>query len=150
MKFRALVYFISKMLGEVIDENTPRADMYLPTKVLSLGIVLIIGSIFAGIIFFIKHSFVCLFLWVIFACIGCAAILSYKNQKIIMINEMLFEYTTFLGNTYTYEFTQITGARQNSDSITVFLGNKKVHIESCAIISERLADAINSKLETLS
>ena len=39
--------------------------------------------------------------------------------------------------------------RRNSDSMTLFVGEGKVHIESCAILSDRLVDRINKQLESV-
>lgn len=63
-----------------------------------------------------------------------------------MLTDEVFEYTTFLGNTYTYYFRDITGLRRNQDSLTLFVGCKKVHIESSAVMSERLVSLINHSL----
>ncbi len=51
------------------------------------------------------------------------------------------------GQTRTYYFSDITGLRRNSDSMTLFVGNEKVHIESMAVLSERLVNGINEALE---
>ena len=50
------------------------------------------------------------------------------------------------GNTRTYAFSDIQGLRRNQDSLTLFVAGEKVHIESMAIISDRLILAINRAL----
>jgi len=50
------------------------------------------------------------------------------------------------GNTRTYAFSDIQGLRRNQDSLTLFVAGEKIHIESMAIISDRLASAINRAL----
>jgi hypothetical protein len=51
------------------------------------------------------------------------------------------------GNTRTYNFCDIKGLLRNQDSMTMLVGNDKVHIESMAVLSERLVDSINKALE---
>lgn len=63
-----------------------------------------------------------------------------------MISDEEFEYTTFLGKTHRYAFRDITALRKNQDSLTLFVGKNKVHIESMAVLSERLVDRINQAL----
>ncbi|MBQ5712079.1 MAG: hypothetical protein IIV61_05660 [Oscillospiraceae bacterium] len=64
-----------------------------------------------------------------------------------MISEDRFTYTTMFGNTHTYSFSDIQGLRKNQDSMTLFVAGHKVHIESMAILSERLVTLINRELE---
>ena len=52
-----------------------------------------------------------------------------------------------LGTVHVYNFSDITGLRRNNDSLTLFVGKKKVHLESMAIMSERLAKALSDALE---
>ena len=55
-----------------------------------------------------------------------------------MLSDEEFQYSTFLGNKKIYRFDQITALRKNRDSLTLFLGKNKVHIESSAVMSDRL------------
>ena len=84
------------------------------------------------------------------ACIllGIGALMCWKNQTIRIIDEEKFEYTTFLGNKKVYAFSDIKGLIRNSDSLTLLVKDKKVHIESMAILSERLIEKINEALKT--
>ena len=50
------------------------------------------------------------------------------------------------GKTRTYSFSDIQGLRRNQDSLTLFVTNEKVHIESMAILSERLVERIDNAL----
>ena len=54
------------------------------------------------------------------------------------------------GKTRTYSFSDIQGLRRNQDSLTLFVANEKVHIESMAILSERLVERIDNALEKVS
>lgn len=125
----------------------PRADMFLPNSLKGLGIFLDIVAIALGIVAIITQ------LWGLFlgtagcGILGIAAYLCWKNQTICILDENRFEYTTFLGKKTIYYFTDITALRVNSDSFTLFVGNGKVHIESMAMISQKLLDKINAALE---
>ena len=82
------------------------------------------------------------------ACIafGVAALLCWRNQSIHIISDEKFTYTTMFGNTRTYSFSDIQGLRRNQDSLTLFVAGEKVHIESMAVLSERLIERINTVL----
>ena len=79
--------------------------------------------------------------------LGILELLCWRNQSIHIISEEQFTYTTMFGNTYTYSFSDIQGLRKNQDSMTLFVAGKKVHIESMAVLSQRLVDKINAALE---
>ncbi len=146
MKLKILVKIAEKLLGMTIDEDTPRADMYLPERLLAMGLVMLAGGTACAVGFAMGGA-----PWMIACAVGglgfgLGALLCYRNQSIRMISQSQFAYTTFLGNTYTYAFSQIQGLRRNQDSMTLFVAGKKVHIESMAILSDRLVDAINREL----
>ena len=119
-------------------------DMHLPSWILALGIFFItlacalIGytlfNHFQTLIWFIIGSIICLGL-------GIAAVLCWKNQGIILLNDTEFEYSTMFGKRTVYKLSQIIGLKRSSDSITLLLECGKVHIESCAVVS---ANLINS------
>ena len=79
--------------------------------------------------------------------LGIAALLCWKNQSIHVLSDEVFTYTTMFGKTKTYRFRDIQGLRKNQDSLTLFVAGEKVHIESMAILSERLVMRINRELE---
>lgn len=81
--------------------------------------------------------------------LGIMALLCWKNQNIVVLSDESFEYSTFLGNKKEYRFQDITGLKQNNDSMTLFVGNEKVHIESCDLLTDRLIELINAQLEKL-
>ncbi len=127
----------------------PRADMYLPDWLNGLGVfldvaaaALLVAAIWTGEWLLILGTLIC-------AAIGVAAHLCWKNQRIVVLSESCFEYTTFLGKTTCYYFSDIKSIKDNPDSFTVFVGDGKVHIESIAVIStellERLAMALEGK-----
>ena len=146
MKLKILAKIIEKILGMTDYGDGPRADMYLPEKLLAFALVLLGGGSACGlyaIVNFKAWAVICAVLGVGF---GFFALICWKNQAIRMISDEEFTYTTMFGNTYTYAFSDIQGLRRNQDSLTLFVANKKVHIESMAVISDRLADRIDHAL----
>ena len=149
MKIKLLVWLSSLILGKAYADDEPRADMYLPVWLLAFSMVLMCGGIILGIAFVVTHSVGTIVAAVIAMAIGICALLSWKNQSILIVSDSTFEYTTFLGNKKVYRFQDIKGIRQNKDSMTMFVGNEKVHIENAAIMTERLIDKINERLNEL-
>ena len=147
MKLKILVKLVEKFLGATYSEDQPRADMYLPERLLAMSLVFLAGGTVFAFLFLMTRT-----LWMVFAAVGglgfgAVALLCWKNQSIKMISDEEFEYTTFLGQTRRYAFKDITGLRKNQDSLTLFVGTDKVHIESMAVITERLALRINRELQ---
>lgn len=147
MKLKILVKLVEKFLGAAYSEDEPRADMYLPERLLAMSLVFLAGGTVFGVLFVFTRT-----LWMLMVAVGgiglgVVELLCWKNQSVRMISDEEFEYTTFLGNTYRYAFRDITALRKNQDSLTLFVGKNKVHIESMAVISERLANLINQALE---
>lgn len=146
MKLKLLVKLIEKLLGMTDHGDEDRADMYLPDKLLALAMVLLAGGIACGIYAAVRWEIWAVIVAPIGILLGISALLCWKNQAIRMVSDEEFTYTTMFGKTYTYAFSDIQGLRGNSDSLTLFVAGKKVHIESMAIISQRLADRINREL----
>lgn len=121
-----------------------KADMYLPTWVLGTGIFFAVCAVAATIIAFVIGNMAILLCDIPFLLIFVAAYLCWKNQKIRILDDLTFEYSTMFGNRKTYAFSQITQVKQNPDSYTVFGDGDKIHIEACAVLSERLADKLKS------
>ena len=128
----------------------PRADMYLPDWIKwfgvfldALAVALLIAAVATRVYAIIAGA-------ALFGGLGVAAYLCWKNQKIVILDDKTFEYTTFLGKTTRYDFSEIKSLKPNSDSLTLFVGNGKVHIESCVNISVELLDKIDAALEASS
>ena len=149
MKFRIIVKAVEKLLGMAEISEGHRADMYMPDRLLALSIVLIAGGL-ASIVLAIINSVNWVIGIVIGLILGAAALLCWKNQSIHIISDEQFTYTTMFGNTRTYYFSDIKDLRRNQDSMTLFVADDKVHIESMAVLSDRLIDRINTQLEKLS
>lgn len=125
-----------------------KKDMYLPKWVCVLGSVFLIGAAVCLICSF-TISVYALLGFVVCLCIGIAAVLCWKNQWAEMINDHEFIYSTMFGKKTKYRFSAIRNLKQNSDSVTLYFDNGKIHIESCAIISEEFAEKINHALERI-
>ena len=146
MKLKILVKIVEKILG-MTGGDEPRADMYMPERMLAMALVFLAGG--TGCAIFAIFRFV---IWaVVFAVLGIGfgifALLNWKNQSIRIISDEQFVYTTIFGTKKTYNFRDIQGLRRNQDSMTLFVANEKVHIESMAVLSDRLVDLINERLK---
>lgn len=142
MKLKFLVFIITAIIGE----REPDADMFLPSWVLAFGAVLIIACPVLAVLFFVKDEIFFIILAVAALVMGILAIMCWRNQNIKVLNSEEFQYTTFLGKKKVYRFNDITGMRRNRDSCTLYVAGEKVHMESCAIISDRLSSLIDSVL----
>ena len=135
------------MLGDAFMEEQKKADMYLPVKLLAMSLVMAVLGLALAVFAVLNLHF-----WAglgALACIGLgiAAFVCWKNQKIFIVSEEVFIYRTFLGKDHEYRFSQIQRAVQNTDSITLILDTGKVHIESMAILSDRLIQRIDRELD---
>lgn len=147
MKLKLLVKFGEWLLGKSFSDEEPRADMYLPIWLLAFALVLVVGGAVAIVYWFISTSVYAIVGGICAILLGILAGLCWKNQSVTMLSNDAFEYTTFLGNKKQYRFSEITGLRKNSDSMTLFVGDEKVHIESCAIMTNRLIERLDQALE---
>lgn len=66
-----------------------------------------------------------------------------------VISDKEFTYTTMFGKTKNYRFADIERLRKNKDSMTLFVAGDKLHMESMAILSERLVELINRELKRI-
>ncbi len=146
MKLKILVKIIEKLFGMMPEDDQPRADMFLPDRLLAMALVFLAGGAICTIIAVFKFAIWAIVCAVLGIVLGVFAVLCWKNQSIHIISNDQFTYTTMFGNTYTYSFSDIQGLRRNQDSMTLFVASKKVHIESMAIISDRLIERINKAL----
>ena len=142
-----IAHLLKKILKKTADYEKPRADMFLPLWLLVMGIILVVGSL-CTITYFMFYFNIT---WIAVCCallvLGMAAVLCWANQKIYVLDGFTFEYITMFGHKKVYNFYQITSIKVNNDSFTLYLGNEKIHIESCARMSGRLIEKINEALE---
>ena len=144
MKLKIVAKIFEKVFG--IMPNEPRADMYLPDRLCAMALALLIGGIVAMIVFAFTFAVWAVVVAIVLAELGVSALLCWKNQTIHIVSDEEFTYTTMFGNTYTYAFADIQGLRRNQDSMTLFVADRKVHIESMAILSDRLVERVNRAL----
>lgn len=149
MKLKILVKLGELILGEAYSEDEPRADMFLPLWLLAFAIIMLVAGVAVGIYAAVELSVGAVVGAVVCLGLGIMALLCWKNQNIVVLSDESFEYSTFLGNKKEYRFQDITGLKQNNDSMTLFVGDEKVHIESCALLTDRLIELINAQLEKL-
>lgn len=117
-----------------------KKDLYLPIWIFAFGIVLVLGAL-VFLYSSLKNPYL-LIGAVLCLGLGIAAILCWKNQWIEVIDDHSFVYSTMFGKQTKYHTSQIVDLKQNADSMTLVLDSGKVHIESCAIMSERLIEMI--------
>lgn len=120
-------------------------DMYLPFMVCGLGIFFMAAAL--GCLVMTFMSYLWLLGFVFCGAMGGAAILCWKNQWAEMTSGDTFIYSTMFGRETEYHFSEIRGLKQRSDSMTLILESGKVHVEECAVISERFAAALDAALE---
>ncbi len=147
MKLKILVKIIEKLFGMMPEDDQPRADMFLPDRLLAMALVFLAGGAICTIIAVFKFAIWAIVCAVLGIVLGVFAVLCWKNQSINIISDEQFTYTTMFGNTRTYSFSDIQGVRKNQDSLTLFVANEKVHIESMAVLSERLIERLDKALE---
>ncbi|MDD6212299.1 MAG: hypothetical protein PUB22_04050 [Clostridiales bacterium] len=146
MKIKLLVKLGELILGEVYPDEEPRADMYLPIWLLAFALLLLAGGAAVAVLAIVFLSVPAAIVALASLILGTTALLCWKNQKVLMLSDDSFEYTTFLGNKKVYRFSEIVDLKVGIDSMTLLMENGKVHIESSAIITERLVDRINKEL----
>ena len=136
-----------KLLGVTANDDQPRADMYLPERLLAMAVIFLALGIACGVLAVFKFTIWAVGVAAFGIIFGIFALLCWKNQCIHVVSDEQFTYTTMFGNTYTYSFSDIQGLRKNQNSLTLFVANKKVHIESMAILTDRLIERIDATLE---
>ena len=139
-----------KIFNPADYKESPRADMFLPDFLKYFGFFLDAVAISFLVATFITQIWGLIIGVLICGGLGVAAWLCWKNQTIRIIDEDRFEYTTFLGKTTVYNFSDIKALRVNQDSMTLILTNGKVHIESMVYMSQALADKIDQSIEKAS
>ena len=136
--------------GITVTDDEPRADMFMPASFFIMGLLFVlIGGIFEIVFVVLQISVLLIVFAAVMVFLGVALLLCWKNQTIRMVSDDAFEYSTFLGNKTIYYFNQIKGMKINSDSATLFVADGKVHIDSVAVVTERLEDRINKQLEEI-
>ena len=139
-----------KIFNPADCKKPPRADMFLPDFLKYFGFSLDAAALAFLVATFITQIWGLIIGALICGGLGVAAWLCWKNQTVRIIDEDRFEYTTFLGKTTVYNFSDIKALRVNQDSTTLILTNGKVHIESMVYMSQALVDKIDQSIEKTS
>ncbi len=146
MKFRLFVRLTEMLLAIAGVKEDEEYDVHLPNFLLAFGFALVAGAVALAVAYFFVWNKMLLIFAAFALVLGVSAVMCRRNQKIRVTSDEEFEYTTFLGNKHVYRFSDITALKRNNDSMTLFVGGKKVHIESMAIISKRFATLVNNAL----
>ena len=147
MKMKLLLKAIEKLLGAAGSGEENPADMYLPERLLAMAIVFAIMAVGAAVVGVMQSGLVWFAGAAALAVMSVAACLCWRNQKIFMLSEDTFTYTTMFGRTTEYRFEDIVSLRRNKDSFTIVLTTGKVHIESMALVSERFAQRVSAEFK---
>ena len=118
------------------------ADMHLPGLVFGLGIFLAASAAAITVFAIVSGYYAAAAADILLLPLAAAAFLCYNNQKIWVVNDKIFEYSTMFGKRKKYEFDRIDKIVQNTDSFTVFAEGDRIHIESMAVCSRRLMDLL--------
>ena len=119
-------------------------DVYLPGWVLGLGIFLLLAAVGCIVLGFLV-SLYALIGTVICLGLGIAAVLCWKNQWIQVVNDREFLYSTMFGRQSRHSFSEIRDLKLNTDSMSLILEDQKVHVEACAVVSDRFGEIINKQ-----
>ena len=146
MKLKILLRLLEKVFKLPGLSEGHRADMYLPERLFAMSLIFMCGGLACGVYTFFKFEVWAVVIAILGILLGVAALLCWRNQTIHIISDEQFTYTTMFGNSYTYNFSDIEGLLQNKDSMTLLVAGKRVHIESMAVLSNRLTKLINKAL----
>ncbi|MBR5287015.1 MAG: hypothetical protein IKU34_00295 [Clostridia bacterium] len=146
MKFRLFAYLTEALLCAVRGEDENPADMFLPDRLLSMSVVFLSAAVVSVIIALLRSHAIGWYLAAAAAlALGVSAFLCWRNQKICILSDEEFTCTTMFGKSRTYRFDEIVALRKNNDSFTLIMKDGKVHIESMAILSDRLIEQIDAQ-----
>lgn len=143
---QSVVKLVLKLFKKSAPLGPKRADMYLPLWLLIFGLLLVACGVGCGVYALVSFTVGFVIAAPICLILGITAILCWRNQKITILSDETFEYSTFLGKKTVYRFDEIKGIRKNSDSMTMFVGDGKVHIESAAVMTKALTERLNRQL----
>lgn len=125
--------------GDYFFPDRKDTDMYLPNQVLALSIFCLLCTAAAVVacFFFSGWIAVLLVVGVAFLVVSVMAFLCWKNQMLVMHSDEIFYYRTYMGNVYRLHFKDVQRVKHNADSVQLILPERKVHIESMAVLSDQ-------------
>lgn len=140
----SLVFFCMKFSATKISRKNV---IYLPKFLFYFGCFLhLVGGALSVDSLYKMNGIIFIF-GVFISLVGIAAMLCQINQKTTMTSNNTFEYTTFLGNTREYRFSDVVGIQLHRDSLTILMNSGKIHVESMAVVDEKFADKLDEILE---
>ena len=144
MKLDFLTDAVDKILR--IDEEDKNADMQHPGRVAVFGVAMTFCGLFLAIIALASGALSMLFFAIFSFLVATLAFLCYKFQRIFVLSDTEFQYTTFYGKRKIYKFEHIRAIRSNSDSHVLILVDGRINIEPNTVMSERLRELFNNEL----
>ena len=125
--------------------NDRNKDIYLPNWLLVFGILLIAAALVCTVLAF-DISFMFLAIAVPGIALGAAALLCWENQGVTVTDDQTFLYRTMFGNVTEHRFCEIVALDTHAYSVALITESGKIHIENCAVVSERFSSAANAAL----
>ena len=147
MSFGFITRTIDKLL--CINEKDKKADMQLPVRVAFFGVAMAFCGLFLTIIALFSATWSMLLFAFFALAVSAYSFLSYKFQRIHVLSDTEFEYTTFLGKRKIYRFEHIRAIKSNSESHILILVDGRINVEPNTVMSERLKQLFNKELERI-
>ena len=131
-------------------ERKPIGDMCMPDPYAAMGIFGMIAGVVVVIITFATGA-PCGLAIVSFASFagGVLMLLAWKNRVIRMLPGDRFEYVTAFGRKQVYSFADISELRKGFLCWNLILGDRKIQIDSDAVVSERLSRRLEARKQEL-
>ena len=134
--------------GTTLVDDKPRADMFMPAWLLTVGLLFAsIGVLIGFVMIYFSPAFVAA--GAVLALIGGVLLLWWKNQMIHMLPDDTFRYRTMFGKKTVYRFSEIRGIKRGNGYVVLLMGEGKVYVDSSAIVSDRLAERIDQRLNEI-
>ena len=119
--------------------DAPRGDAYMPSWVLFLSLIYLVTGLFLILVLDFSIMPPVIFAMAAFlVLVGSGIFLCWKNQKIQILSDDLFEYSSFFGKKTVFRFDQISRIKIKTNCIILFVGTKKLYLDAMAIVSKRL------------
>lgn len=129
------------------DKGKVRGDMYQPSAMLTLSVILIVVGlccIFGAAINLTAYNII---ISIVFITAGVLLFLLWKNQKIKIISDTEFEHTCPFGKKTVYKFSDIKSLRRGSPIARLYVGEGRINIFSTSIMSPELIERIDKALK---
>lgn len=128
-----IIYFVVRFVKTPL---TPECVVYMPKWMFFFGMAMyVIGAVFLIVLCAEKKWFQAI-PGIGFMIFGAIAMACQLNQRAVKLTDGTYVYSTMFGKKKHFSADDRIGMRYNSDSVTVFLKNGKIHIESLAQISD--------------